>query len=133
MPVARDKGDYRIPLALDNDEIERVAIAGSIGIGGAAVLTGECCFQGIEFEIFDLRAGIELLTADAGADKRRPWYRRYKIECFQTIFPGDHDVGIFNAGVELTIDEAGRRRMRRQNAWHLAFKEEAVTRPVCGK
>src|SRR5215470_13089612 len=45
---------------------------------------------------------------------------------------GNQHVRVFDASVEYAVHKAGRARVRRQDAGHLALEKEYVARAVCG-
>ena len=130
MPAAGNKGDYRVLLTFYNDKIKRVTIARTVNVRCTAALFCKYFPQGIQLDICDRFAGIELISPDAGADECRPGHRQRKIEGFEAVFPGNDNVRVFYAGIEHAVDKARRSRVGRQDIGYLALEKEFVTRLI---
>ena len=132
MPPAGDKWDDWIALIFHDNEIDRVTLARCVGVRRTARIFREYCSQPIEIEILDCLARIDISGPNARSDKCGSWNRQCKIEGFNPAITADHNVRIFNTGIDFAVYKTGRARPRRQDARHLALEKKSVTRAVCG-
>src|SRR5215475_1608454 len=113
MPAAGNKRNDWIPPAFHDDEIERITVAGPIGVRCAAVLFCEYRSQGIKVKILDSLAGINILGTNVCAEKWRPRNRQRKVESLQAVLSSNYNVRIFNAGIKDAVHKACCCQMRR--------------------
>src|ERR1700722_17843646 len=116
MPPAGDKWDDWIALIFHNNEIDRVTLARCVGIRRTARIFREYCSQPVEIEILDCLARIDVLGPNARSDKCGSRNRQCKIEGFDLAISADHNMRVFNPGIEFAVYKAGCARARRQDA-----------------